>query len=410
MVLPPIVARSDVLYADLRRVTGDDRYRHFCLHLPVGSSDMAVGVAVGRAIESLRLVGQVQNPELRGLERKPGQTLADAISLYVDSRDYDTDEGERYARGICGRIGRDLGHMELAAFEGLPGDLIVLRWVETLRGHLGGHTVRNYLKQLFAVLKWAVESRLLPALPREPRRLQAEKGPVYVPTYEHWVEEDFRRLRGHFADEALRAGSFGSHYGSDRSVWEDVVAKRKLYLSLAYYTGMHTYDLNRVPAEWLSWEVGRYRRENHKSAACIRPASFTMPEQLQSDCSEEARRCERLGKPWHDKDLVAGGPWGSACEVLERARLRLWPEEIGRPPHFDFRVTRKSCAWEYCLRGWSAEQIAELLGHVDRKMVDTVYRRCDQLALISAERLPWRVGTAPRSAARTSRARVLPFR
>lgn len=408
MDLPPISSRNGVLYADFRRWKGP---RHVCLDLPEGSSDLEVGIVAGCKLEALRVAGQVQNPELPGIERRTGQTLGDVILLHADSREYDTDWGERWARGVYKRIARDLGNFELAAFDGHSGDVILLKWKEQLwaRG-IGGHTVRGYMKQLFRVLKWAQSRRLITNLPEEPKRLNPEgAGPVYVPKYDHWVEADFRRLRDHFADNALAKG-YWNRWLKTREEQLDFVAKRKLYLSVAYYTGMHTFDLDRVKAEWLSWEVGRYRRVNHKSAACIREACFDMPEQFQRDCEEEAQRCEALGRPWRPDDLVCGGEWRASCKLLGTSVRHLWPDERTRPCAWNFRIARRSTAWEYCVRGWSAESIAEILGHVDRKMVDAVYRRADELRLISATRAPWAIGSAPGGQARTSSAKVLDFR
>lgn len=415
MDLPPISVRGDVVYADFRRWGGP---RHVCLDLPAGSPDIEVGIAVGRALESYRALGQIREPELPGLGGKPGVTLADAILTYVDGRDYDRDSSEVYVRGLCGRISRQLGHLSLGDLDGRAGNLILLRWVESLRdgkAHglkkpLGPHTVQNYLKQLMAVLRDALDAGQVRALPREPRRLGEKAGPVYIPQYEHWVEADFRKLREGWGEWVMRMNAWTRFLGHDREVWKDFIAKRSLYLSIAYYTGLHTADLDRVPAEWLSWEVGRYRRENTKSAACVRPAVFDMPEQLQADCAEEARRCHDLGKPWRPEDLVCGGVWSRPYDVLWTVCKRIWPEERTRPVRWNFRLARRSTAWEYCIRGWQAEQIAEILGHVDRKMVDEVYRRCDQLGLISPVRLPWKIGTAPRGQARTSSAKVLDFR
>jgi integrase len=408
MDLPPIVTRGGQLYADFRAYKGP---RHVRLGLPVGSSDLEVGIVVGRKLEAFRLAGQIQAPELPGLERTPGQLLADVILLHADSREYDTDAGEQYARGVCRRIARDLGHLELAVFDGHAGDVVILKWKEALwaRG-IGGQTTRNYIKQLFKVLKWAQSRRLIVSLPGEPKRLNPEgTGPVYVPNYQHWTEEDFRHLREHWADMALAKG-YWNRVMPDPKDQLDFVARRRLYLSVAYYTGMHTFDLDRVKAEWLSWEVGRYRRVNHKSAACVREAIFDMPEQLREDCRAEAERCAELGFPWRPDDLVCGGPWPIAPKMLGRAVPRLWPDERTRPCPWNFRIARRSCAWEYCIRGWSAESIAEILGHVDRKMVDAVYRRADELRLISSQRIPWARGTAPRGQQRTCRAKVLDFR
>lgn len=408
MESPPIVCRGDVLYADFRRWKGP---RHVCLDLPRGTPDLEVGIVVGRKLEAFRLAGQVQAPELPGLEREPGQTFGDVILLHADSREYDTPEGERYARGVYERIARDLGRFELAALDGHAGDLILLKWKEQLweRG-LSGHTVRNYVKQLFRVLRWAQSRRMLVAIPEEPRRLNPEgNGPVYVPNFRHWVEADFRLLCDHWADDALSRGRW-NRWLPNRREQEDFVARRRLYLSMAYYTGLHTYDLDRVTADILSWEVGRYTRRNHKSAACVRDAVFDMPEQLQIDCAEEARRCSDSGFPWRPGDLVCGGAWPAACKVLGTAVRRLWPDERARPCPWSFKIARRSTAWEYCIRGWSAENIAEILGHVDRKMVDAVYRRADQLGMISDVRVPWRIGSAPGGRARTDSAKILDFR
>lgn len=407
MPAPPLCVRGDTIYADLRRWGGT---RHHCLHLPAGASDLVVGVALGEALAVLRLASTIRQPTLPGLgepANTAGVPLASVIAQYTTLRSYagNSRAGAAWVHRICRAIAADLGTLPIAAFGNtVDGQTIVCTWQQKLwdRG-LSGHTCKGYLSVLFAVLTWARGKGLLAAIPDNPGGCRPGEV-AYTPIWEHWTEGDFRILRERWAEDALRRGRWRQHLGPDRATWIDCVARRSLYLSLGYYTGMHTADLDRVPSDWLSWEVGRYRRENSKSARCVRPAVFDMPEQLQRDCAAEV---ERLGRPWYQGELVAGGPWPGSTEVLARACRRIWPEN--RPPLWTFRLARRSTAWEYCIRGWSAEQIAEILGHVDRTMVDEVYRRCDELGIISDRRLPWTIGSAPRGEPRTARAKLLPF-
>jgi integrase len=329
------------------------------------------------------------------------------ILEYLDQRPRVHTPGETAARELCARISRDLGHLPLETFDGPAGNIPVLEYLSKLwaRG-IGPHTCRNYVSQVFAILVWAKDSGYIAALPRQPRQFSEDGSPVYQPRFEHWTEADFRIFRERWAEGALAHGSFGRAHGPGRTAWIDLAAKRSLYLSVAFYTGMHNADLDKLTADWLPWQVGRYRRENQKSARCVAPASFDMPEQLQADCAAEVKR---LGRDWTPGELVAGGPWPRPEKVLHNAWRRLWPESHNRPPAWTFRLARRSTAWEYAVRGWTVQQISEILGHVDCAMVRTVYLRCSELGLIPATRQAWRIGTAPGGAPRTSRAKVLAF-
>lgn len=370
-------------------------------------------MALGAALAELRLQRSATAPELPGLTA-PGLLLRDLVGQYLDGRDYRTEAGRSYVHGRCRRVAADLGHLSVVALAAPDGEVVLRTWRDRLwAAGLSGRSVSDLLFQVTAILRWGQTGgrRLtgpIPARPRATRPGEVLREPVFAV----WTEQDFRRLREGLFSRALVCGSLGRHLGPDRAVWEDYVARRKLYLSLAYYTGMHSADLDRIRACWLSPEIGRYERRNQKSARVIEPAWFDMPEQLARDCRAEL---QRLGRPWRTSDHASGcctcepiaaGPWPRAIPVLARETRRIWPQ--GGPPAFTLRVARRSTVREYAIRGWRPDEIAAILGHVDTRMVVTIYRRTREAIACSPVRVPWTVASGPHGGP-SGGATVLPF-
>jgi hypothetical protein len=390
--LPPTFVRGGVWYADFRAHGGQ---KHTSLRLPASASHLEVGFAVAEKLREVRVAGAVRSPELPGLER-PGLTMHDLVDLYLDSRadDHDTKGGRGYVHDYAGYVRDGLGHLTVEQLSGKLGTVALKEWRGLLwRKKWCGRAVRNALNMAMAILRWGQEDEreLTGTLPRRPRRFTETGKPMAEPCHAVMTEADFRELREHWADEGLHWGSLAKWCKIWRVDVADYVARRKLYLSFAFYTGAHPEDVNTLQGEHLSVDVGRYLRRNTKSARAVRPCPLDMPEQLQRDCEAELSRRGILRFP--PEELVAGGPWVRPTRSLGSMCKRLWPD--GSRPRFTFQLSRRSCVWEYTVRGWSAHEIATVLGHVDDKMIQEVYRRCSQLGIISPVRVPWTVASGP---------------
>jgi hypothetical protein len=399
MKIPTVNVRGSSWCADLRGYGGGQRDS---LDVDAAAPAIEVGMALQRRLEELRLCAAVGCPTLPGLTG--GATFRDLVGSYLDGRDYATTGGASYVADCCRRIVADLGHFAVTDLAAPQGEAVLRSWRDRMwAAGLSNRTVNNHLHQFAAIWRWARTGgrRLVGEtadLPTAIRQNQALSNPIF----EFWTEADFRHFRAHLFDEAVRTGGLSRRCGGDAAGVADYIARRRLYLSLAFYTGAHVRDLDTWSADFLSVEMGRYERHNSKSARCVAPCWFDMPEQLQIDCAAEL---ERRGG-WRAGELVAGGPWRQSTRTLAKATARLFPDGDRAP--FTFRIARRSTVRELTLRGWPTHEIAAVLGHVDGRMVETIYRRCSELGIVSPVRVPWRCGSGPRGGP-TQTGRILPF-
>jgi len=373
------------------------------------ASPFEVGAALQRAVDRLQAVARIGAPELPGLERS-GVMVRDLVSQYHEVHDYPTPKGRSWGGDCKKRVQEGVGGLTATELLGGSGELVIARWRD--RMHKDGwrpKSVRNVLNFAKAALEWGQRVRLVPPgpLPKLPRFCR-EGEHMSEPDFTTLPEADFRHLRAHLFDEALRFQAFTKHLGPDRSRWADYIARRQLYLSFAFYTGAHPEDCNGCKGVYLSTDMGRYERHNTKSSRVVESDWFDMPEQLRLDCQAELAR---RGIPrFPEKEYVfcgEHGPWKEATRTLNKAVRRLWPGDPERKG-FTFRIARRSTVWEYTIRGWRTHEIAALLGHVDETMIREVYRRCTQLSLISPVRVPWTLRSGPHGAPSKS-GDVVPF-
>jgi integrase len=388
MPAPPIHVRGAVWYADLRAYGGQ---KHTSLGLPAGTSQLELGMAVAAKVAELRVVASIGRPPLPGLE-SPGLLVRDLVSMYQDARDYDTKGGEKYGADCAKRVREGLGHLTVNDLAAPQGAAVLRAWRDRLwKDDWKPRSVRNVLNFAAAVLRWGQDdgralTGAVPRLPKFCRPGEAMSNPRFVT----FAEADFRSLREHVFDEALRRSAFGVFHG-DRAAVLDYVARRKLYLSLGFYTGAHPADLQSCKGAYLNVQFRRYERHNTKSARVVEPEWFDMPEQLALDCQAEL---DRRGLPrFPPEEIVTGGFWRHGTRAATEACRRLWPD--GSRPHFDFRTARRSMVWEYTIRGWRTHEIAAIAGHVDEQMIREVYRRCSELGIISPVRVPWTCASGP---------------
>jgi integrase len=354
-------------------------------------------MALAGALHTLRLSAAVDAPELPGIGG-PALTVGELISQYLDGRDYDTAAGRLYVARYCAGIRKRLGRLPASALAGADGEVVLRKWRDELwkrPGLLGkpmaNQTVKNYLFQVLAVLRWVVarDRKLFPwPLPR----VGGEYGVKYVrpdtvlrkPIFDFFSEGDLRALRDGGFEDWRKYRRFGA--GT-----EDRIGQCRLVLSWAFYTGMHAGDCKRVVPEWFSLDMGRFWRHNTKSASSVDVEPFDMPEQLVLDCEEEQRR---IGRSWREGEQVCGPEWRAPSDSINRACRRLGlKSKRGRP--FSFPLARRSCVRELAIRGWRVHEIAAYLGHIDDDMVRTTYEHCSELGLVSPVRVAWRLGSGP---------------
>lgn len=319
----------------------------------------------------------------RALEQQllEGPSIGQVAEELLEGRDYDRRGGERYVRGYTAQVVKRWGSTAVNQFEPPNGTKLLRAWRDELAAEgLSPKTRRNYLNVMDQILRHAADRSWLRSLPVKPKPTLTEET-LTSPDAPWYSETDFRALRA-----GLYVGSQDAIAGWLRRqhLEEDVdgfIARRRLYLSFAFYTGMHVYDLDHLVAEHVSPDFGSYWRSNHKSAAVVPPAAFDCPEQLWLDVKEETAR---LGRPWHAGELIAGGRWNEGSRTLAKTA-----ERCGLPLPINFRsVLRRSTVYELAIRGWSERECADVLGHVDEHMIRTVYRRVP-LRNRSPKKIPW---------------------
>jgi integrase len=293
--------------------------------------------------------------------------IAEVIRLFTPEKERHRKRkgSAAYVRQYLRAIDRRLGKSRVSVFEGTHGTRLLLDHRNLLADEgLGPKSRNNYLTLLMEVLRFAQERGWLLALPTKPDATIGDEN-LNNPEWRWYTEGDFRRLRaGLYVNPAPRA-RLKAHI-PDPAKREDFIARKRLYLSVGFYTGMHTADLDKLTDEHFSVGTGHFLRVNTKSSRAVPPKMLRMPEPLWLDIKEEIRR---LGRPWFRGELVAGGPWHMPTKEPNRAAVRL------QLPPWTYRIARRSTAHHLCLLGWSERDVAEYLGHVDQQMIRAVYAR-----------------------------------
>lgn len=396
---PKVFLRDGHWVADLRRFGGS---QYQALGLAGDADPVLVGYMLRGKVDELRLGARVMSPELPGLADE-GMLMRELLTLYAEDHECPTAAGKFYTRKYCRQIAAQIGHMPVSALAAPAGRTVLLRWRDELWvKKLANKTVKNYLGMLKAALIWGQSGgrQLTGALPEWPKAIRDGEA-LSNPVFDHWSEQDFRHFRDHFGE----ASGARMWMRSDPADW---IARRRLYLSFAYYTGMHAADLGKIRKDWLNVAAGRFWRHNQKSARCVDTEPFDMPAALVLDCEAELRR---LGREWEPKELITGGPWPHTTDIFRCEIRRLFPAGGPRltPCHLDTRVLRRSTAWELAIRGWQPGEISAYMGHVDDTMVRHVYLHCKELGLIADRRIPWALNSGP-GGKPSGTARVYPLR
>lgn len=300
--------------------------------------------------------------------------FADVVDGWEREKDYSTKGGEDWGRQYARSVRLELGAYSLAEFLPPDGHRRLRAYRDSLAaGGAAPNTIANRLSLVRQVLEHAVDQGWLAAAPRMPVR-PAKRPPVF-----DWIgEEQFRILRA----DVFRGASWRRHpkMKSDEQ-WAIYVERRRCYLSWLMYTGVHTADADNTDDKFISLDVGIYRRRNSKSAHCVPDAEFPMPEPLQKDLR---RLRDLLGRPFYAKELVFGGPWATVTDVLAISTGRL---EMGKVVP---RVLRRSFAREMFRRGHTLHEVADMMGHVDLRMLREIYLQTPRPA--GAQKSLWRCG------------------
>lgn len=283
-------------------------------------------------------------------------SCAEALDDWLRRRTWRTPGGERWTREVAGSLREQLGQLRVADFEPPAGTDLLRAWRTRCRREIpiGPKRMEDYVTVLGQLLRDLLEREQLRRLPRLPDpRLYT--GEVIRPVVYRWInEETFRALRA----EVLRAPQARAWLGG-----RDQVARRRLYLSFAFYTGMRRGDLNELVGASVSADLGLYLRKSTKTGRA--PRWCKMPPPLLADVRAEL---ERRGRPWRPGDLICGGRWKNVARVLDDGRRRL-----GISDRVNLRVLRRSFARQKVLAHVDERDLIDLLGHVDSRMVRQVY-------------------------------------
>jgi integrase len=307
-----------------------------------------------------------------------GETLFRfAVDEFAARKEYDTAGGRNYGHQELRLVRRELGARRIAEFEAPQGFDVLRAYRDEMRDRgLGPKTRSNRLNTAMQVLAFCAEWGWLRSLPRRPKAIVAGET-IIKPSFDWISEADFRLLRAELGRGKVRAGS--AKFLKDRASIEDYFARRRLYLSFAFYTGLHTADLDALTAETVLVDFDRYWRHNTKASRFVKPITLEMPDQLKLDVEAELTR---LGRRWRPGEAIAGGRWPNVQKVLAGACARAGLSPVNP------RILRRSCARMYALMGWPERDISEVLGHVDQRMIREVYVRIP-VEERSPEKVPW---------------------
>lgn len=341
---------------------------------PVG--DIPAVHAAWQLLGRLRADGSIDEPAQPRLPGVDGLTLETAIAEYLGYRSsrrrWKTLGGERWCREVCGRLTRELGRRPLADFEPPAGSRLLEQYRDLVRkGGLGRQIAAKRMRDLFIVLAQvfhfaaATDRAWMSACPEIPDPT-VHTGEVVRVSLDKWVDEQtFRVARAEI-------------YGAGRGVvltWlrtinpaatsadvDDLVERRRLFLSFAFYTGMRRHDLFEMDDRSVSPDLGRYARWSRKTDA--RPTTEKCPQPLLIDLDVERRR---LGRHWRRGEAICGGPWLGVAETVAAACVRAHVER------FNLMDCRRSFVWHQAAAGVPEDKMIRLMGHVDSTMIRTVY-------------------------------------
>lgn len=294
--------------------------------------------------------------------KAPPRDFASALDEWERRKEYSTPGGERYGRTYAKHVRTELGGYKLSEFLPPDGADRLLAYRSGLNGAgMAPNTVANRLSIVRQVLIFAHQRLWLSALPAFPTR------PRKRPPQFSWIEEaHFRAMR-----VKLYEGIAPAQLRRAEGVTDDVsaaihVERRRCYFSWLFYTGVHTADADNCTGEFISLDMGVYRRRNSKSADCVPDEWFALPEPLADDLRVLQKA---LGRPFYGDEQIFGGPWPSVARQLTVAAKRIGLGKVNP------QILRRSFAREMLKRGYTVNDVADMMGHVDTSMLRQIYAR-----------------------------------
>lgn len=329
-------------------------------------------------------------------DEKGPEFFGAVLDRWQAEKRYDRAGSEKYGRSYAKLVRAELGAYRIADFAQPDGNRRMVAYVRELeKRSFSGRTIRNRLSIAEQVLRFAVERGWLASAPLHPK-LPPKAAPVF-----HWITEPmFRALRSDILRGVTVERMGGTGGIKDAAGLALYVARRRVYLSWLFYTGVHNADADTASADQLFLDGRAYIRHNQKSSRVVPDEQFEMPEPLFADLTALQ---EALGRPFFPGERFAGGPWSKCSKVMQAAARRL-----GFPHGATPRILRRSYAREMFLRGYEIHEVADRMGHVDERMLREIYVRTPKAAGHARSR--WLIsGDAGTSPAPSGMARVLQF-
>jgi hypothetical protein len=339
-----------------------------------------------------------------------GRTVAELLDAYRDGRAYR--RSRAWQVNTLAVIKHELGSLMLSDLMPPGGNAILESWKKGVRARglpgvpgrsVGARSMLDRVQLLRMALRWGAhpDRAWVPCLPifPDPRIDEAE---TIHRALTAWVDEStFRVVRDSIFMDAQGARGLVSHWRAAGAPWpgctvEDYVARRRLYLSWALYTGMRRIDLDALTDKSASLTFGVYWPTGHKTGHEGNPEELPAP--LRADMEFERGR---LGRDWRPGELVAGGPWRHAARVLRTAC------DLVGVPCFDLMTLRRSFAYHKAMQGVPEEQTRRLMCHKDSRMLRNVYLQVPSVSVQDGAGSAW--PEMRTRAAGTGSARILPL-
>jgi integrase len=298
------------------------------------------------------------------------KTVAETIPLWLKEKRWRTRGGEDWTRQTAAVLLKELGPRILREL-----DIDVLtayrdaRRAGTDGEAIGPQAMSSRLTVLRQTLAWAAmpPRRWIPFVPPMPSP-KVNPDEKITRALTKWVDEGtFRAMRaGLYDHQSARGGLMGElrerNAPCTMAEVRDLVEKRKLYLSFAFYTGMRRHDLNELTDADVNLDMRCYWRSGRKTG--VERAPEAIPAPLMSDLLDERRR---LGRPYREGEMICGGPWRHVARVMAAASKRAEVVE------FNLMDCRRSFVYHKALAGVAEDKLVRLMGHSDSTMIRTVY-------------------------------------
>jgi integrase len=339
------------------------------VNAPPPPGGLATAIHAARdLLDALRSETIVTSPQL-SLPGTLGRTVESVAEQYLAEREFRGTSG-KWLRETAKVMCREIGREPLRIFQTADGAARLLAWRDEVRGRgVGPRAMKDRLNVFSLIWRWCADAprqwvSLMPVLP-SPKT--SEKEVLHHPAM-RWIDEStFRAVRAAIYDNVFARTSIAKELRNeglpcDASDVRAYIARRQLYLSFAFYTGMRRFDLNAISDAYLSPDFDCYWRHGHKTGVEVAAESICEP--FRRDIAAER---SRLGRSWHQGELICGGPWFHATRVIATAARKLGLE------NFDLMTCRRSFVYHKALAGVPESKLINLLGHSDSRMIRGVY-------------------------------------